>query len=104
MSIMTTSSHGSVVLMLASLAWAMLMLLLGLGSMVFGVGIVPIPVSAAWFLGLSGVAGGQFVFMVLVADRIVPRAPRSLVGTAELGAFVVFVLGIATVGYLWAMI
>jgi hypothetical protein len=79
---------------LASIAWAMLLLQLGLGSMVFGSGLAPIPVAATWFLGLSGVAGGQFVFMVLVADRIVPRAPRGLVGAAEAAAFMVFLAGL----------
>ena len=102
--IMTTSLHGSVVLMLMSLAWAMLMLLLGLGLMFLGAGFVPLPVWASWFLGMSGIAGGQFVFMVLVADRFVPRAPRSLVGTAELGAFVLFVIGIAAVACLSAIV
>ncbi len=47
----------------------------------------------AWIVaGLAGVAAGLFVFMVLVADRLVPHASRRLVVTAEMIVMVSFVL------------
>jgi hypothetical protein len=99
---MATSSLGNVVGRVvrtgACAVWGSLMVILGLSTMVFGVGVVPISDAAAFSLGLAGVAGGQFVFMVLVADRVMPRAPRPLIGAIELAAFAVFVVGVVQVG------
>ncbi len=44
--------------------------------------------------GLAGLAAGQFVFMVLVADRWFPRASRRFVRVAEAITFGVFVVGL----------
>lgn len=44
--------------------------------------------------GLAGLAAGQFVFMVLVADRWFPRASRRFVRVAEAITFAVFVGGL----------
>lgn len=44
--------------------------------------------------GVAGLAAGQFVFMVLVADRWFPRASRRFVRVAEAITFGVFVVGL----------
>lgn len=44
--------------------------------------------------GLAALGAGLFVFMVLAADRLFPRADRGLVAGAELGAMGVFLAGL----------
>jgi len=52
--------------------------------------------------GLAAIAGGQFVFMAWVADRLLPGAARRLVGPMEVACFLVFVAGL--VGTLWFLV
>jgi hypothetical protein len=44
--------------------------------------------------GASLVGAGQFLFMMLVADRLFPRASRRFVRPLEAGAFLVFAAGL----------
>lgn len=39
--------------------------------------------SAARFGGFAAIAGGQFVFLVVVADRLCPGANRAVVASVE---------------------
>jgi len=71
-------------------AWAGVMLVLGLATLVDGPGAVPLPRLALWCFGSAAVAGGQFVFMVMVADRFFGRADRRFVIGIEAAAFSVF--------------
>ncbi len=56
------------------------------------------PVTGAWmrshafWLGLSALCAGQFVFMAAVADRWFPYADRRLVGLLEGGVFLGLIL------------
>jgi hypothetical protein len=47
--------------------------------------------------GLSLAAAGQFVFLVLVADRFFPGANRRLVIVSESVVFALFLVGLASV-------
>ncbi len=47
------------------------------------------------WLGVTALAGGQFVFMVLVSDRLFPRASRPLVLVVEGLTLLVFLAGVA---------
>lgn len=77
-------------------------MLLGLSLLIDGPGPLPLPEHLFTFLGLAAVAGGQFVFMVLVADRAFSRASRRLTFAAELVAFAAFVIGLgATMVLVW---
>ncbi len=44
--------------------------------------------------GLSLVGAGQFLFMMLVADRLFPRASRPVVRALESGSFLLFLGGL----------
>ena len=70
------------------------MVVLGIATLVDGPGIVPVPRFTFVFLGSAAVAGGSFVFMVLVADRFFGRAARSMVSGLETLAFSVFLGGV----------
>ena len=74
--------------------WAGVMLVLGIATLVDGPGPVPVPRFTFIFLGSAAVAGGQFVFMVLVADRFFSRASRPMVTALETLAFAVFLGGV----------
>jgi hypothetical protein len=91
-----------IVRVVAATAWAGVMVLSGLW-IVF---ILPeqLPrvnptLSAA--AGLAIAAGGQFVFMILVADRVYPRASRRITGVAEAAAFIAFAAGLGLA--VWAL-
>lgn len=73
--------------------WAGVMLVLGIATLVDGAGPVPVPRATFWFLGAAAVAGGQFVFMVLVADRFFAHAARAVVSGLETLAFLIFLGG-----------
>ncbi len=45
--------------------------------------------------GVTLVFMGQFTFMKMVADRLFPRANRTLTSTLEAGCFLVFLIGAA---------
>lgn len=74
-----------------ALLWAVGMGVLGLGMLVGSSSPIIAPGSpAAPSLGIAGVAGGWFVFLVLVADAWFPRAWRGLAVGSEALALVVF--------------
>lgn len=81
--------------------WAAVMVLLGLGVLIDGRGALPVPESLFSFLGLGAISGGQFVFMVLVADRLFPHANRRMTALAEVVAFTFFSVGVGTSIYLF---
>jgi len=75
--------------------WAGL-LVVGGGLMVarsgaFWPGVQPATVCA----GLTGVAAGEFVFAVIVADRLFPQASRRVTATVETTAGGLLVVGLA---------
>lgn len=49
-------------------------------------------------MGLAGILGGAFLFMVLVADRLFPRADRRVVTAAEAITFLGFLVGLIVSG------
>jgi len=53
----------------------------------------PIPARSALGLGVAAIAGGQFVFMTLVADRWCPHVSRPVRLAAEATAFAGFAAG-----------
>jgi len=79
--------------------WAGVMSILGLIVLADGPGALPVPDVLFSFLGLGAVSGGQFVFMVLVADRLFPAAYHRMAVLAEGVAFSLFVIGIGASGY-----
>lgn len=52
--------------------------------------------------GSALLAGGQFLFLVLVADRVFPRASSRLVWAIEVLLFAAFVLGLGAALYMLA--
>jgi hypothetical protein len=54
----------------------------------------PLPLSAHlfWPLGIAAVTGGQFIFMVLVADRSIRGAHRRVIVLVEICTFATFLL------------
>lgn len=87
-------------LTLPALIWAVGLVVLGLTLLGQGAagGYFPQVVRGRDWLGLAGVAGGLFVFMLLVADRWFPRAfPRTL-ATLEGVVFAAFVLTLGGFG------
>lgn len=90
-----------VVRFVAATAWAAVLVLSGLWVM-FSVPMqVPI-LKPSWCVpfGLAVAAGGQFVFMILVADRMFPSADRRLVGLIEAACFLAFVGGVGLTAWL----
>jgi hypothetical protein len=76
----------------AATLWASVLSVTGLWAMLSASREWPM-FGPAWIVaGVAGVAAGLFVFMVLVADRLVPSASRRLVVTVELAVMVSFVL------------
>ncbi|MBK9189009.1 MAG: hypothetical protein IPM33_08645 [Phycisphaerales bacterium] len=84
-----------------AILWAGVMSLLGLIVLADGPGALPVPDALFSFLGLGAVSGGQFVFMVLVADRLFPAASRRMAVLAEGVALALFVLGIGASVYVF---
>jgi len=77
----------------AASLWAAAMIMLGLGLIFEGQTWFELPREVYLFAGVSAVGGGQFVFMVLVADRLLNGMHRRWVMWAEASAFGVFLLG-----------
>ena len=44
--------------------------------------------------GVMALGGGHFVFMTMVADRLLPRARRGFIAVAELVSFLAFLIGL----------
>jgi hypothetical protein len=76
--------------------WSGVMLAAGLGTLT---SLGPMGLSALERLGMGVAlaAAGQFVFLVLVADRFFPQANRRLVVVSESIVFALFVAGLASV-------
>lgn len=87
-------------LTLPSLLWAAGLVVLGLALLGHGAagGHLPQVVRGREWLGMAGVAGGLFVFMLLVADRWFPRAFPRTVAILEGVVFAVFVMTLAGFG------
>ncbi len=82
-----------------AIAWAAVLSILGIVTLVDGPGPLPLPHEAFVLLGIAAIAAGQFVFAVLVADRWFPRAHRGLIARAEAVMLLTFVLGLVLAGY-----
>ena len=73
--------------------WAGAMVVTGLWTMLADPAPWPVVAPVRWLVGPTLAAGGLFVFMVLVADRLFPRASRPMILMAEAGCFAAFVAG-----------
>lgn len=80
-------------LAVASCVWAAVMLGAGLAMLT---SLRPLGLSGVLRIGagLTLASAGQFIFLVLVADRFFPDANRRLVITAEAFVFAVFMVGL----------
>lgn len=85
----------------AAAAWAWLMLICGWWAILSGPQEWPILKGISFLGGVTMAAGGQLVFMVLVADRLFPYASRRLMLGLELASFLTFLSGLGAV--LWAL-
>lgn len=83
--------------LLTATPWALLLAVAGVRLLEEGAAIVALPgaerVSAA--AGMTALAAGMLVFMCLVADRLLPRANRTMVLGCELACCVVLFAGVA---------
>lgn len=79
----------------AACTWAGLMTVVGLWAIVRAPERWPTFGHLFPFGGVAFLLGGQFVFMVLVADRLFPRASRLMVTTLESLCFLGFIAGLA---------
>jgi len=82
--------------------WAGVLVVLGMWVMFSLSQRMPVLAPVLQSGGLAAVAGGQFVFMAWVADRLLPGAARRVVGPLEVLCFLVFVGGLA--GTLWFLL
>jgi hypothetical protein len=84
-------------LILLGVAWGGCLVVMGL----FALAAEPTPGSPLMWLGVSGIAAGNFVFMEVVADRVIRPARRRALDASEAGAACCFVLALAAAGALW---
>lgn len=91
----------SMVIALAT-AWAAGWMVLGLWLIVAspamlhsGMGSVSIPAALRWSGGFTAICAGQLVFLLLVADRVFPRASRRVVWPVELTVSAGLFVGLA---------
>lgn len=70
--------------------WAAAMVQVGFSACFGGMSALPVSTGILRLLGIAGVAGGLFVFMVLVADRWFHHALRPMVVVSEIVMLVVF--------------
>jgi hypothetical protein len=91
----TLRTRTRIALALASCVWAAVLVAAGLGTLT---SLRPGGLSGLERLGtgVAMAAAGQFVFLVLVADRLFPRANRRLVIVAEAVVFALFLAGLAS--------
>ncbi|MCE7974059.1 MAG: hypothetical protein DYG92_06995 [Leptolyngbya sp. PLA1] len=89
-----------IALSLPALAWAGGLVVLGLALLGHGAAGGPLPqvVGGRDWLGLAALAGGLFVFMLLVADRWFPRAAPRAVAILEAAVFALFALTLVGFG------
>lgn len=57
--------------------------------------------SASWWAGVAALAAGNFVFMEVVADRLMPAAPRPMITLCEAGAAATMLAALAVAAALW---
>lgn len=74
--------------------WAALLTITGLWVLFTIPDQWPLLKPVCFLCGASLVGAGQFLFMMLVADRLFPRASRKVVRPLEAGAFAVFLGGL----------
>ena len=81
-------------------AWALALSVVGLWLLVRSPGAIPglLPLSTS--AGLAALAGGQILFMTMVADRYFPRASQGLVATLEIAAACLFFAGASAFAWL----
>lgn len=79
---------------LLATGWAGLLVLAGLWSIAVGTERLPALGQGWWVLGLTAVSMGQFVFAVLVADRLFPHASVRLTMAVEGTAAAAFLSGL----------
>jgi hypothetical protein len=82
-------------------AWAGVMTVLGLGALLSAPARWPLFEPHLLLVGVMLLAGGQYVFMVLVADRAFPSASQRLTMSMELTSLGLFLAGLA--GVLWLL-
>lgn len=92
-------AHAAGPLVLLAAAWAGVMSVLGLAAMLGGPGHWPRGLGAG--LGLAALAGGQFVFMALAAERWFPRCARAVALGLEVLTLAAFAAGVLLAG--WAL-
>ncbi len=95
-------AHRTTILTLLALgsAWGLCLVLAGLHAMNLAFradALDPVLIS----LGVAGVAAGNFVFMEVVADRILPASGRRLRDLAEIAAAGLMVFALAAAGAIW---
>ncbi len=78
----------------AATLWAALLAVLGLMVLLDRTGPLSLPGRLGPLIGVGAIAGAQFVFMVLVADRWFPKASRTMVWCLEVGSIAVFLTGV----------
>jgi hypothetical protein len=96
-----TQRIGLGVRVVAAASWAWLMVMCGWWAILSGPHEWPIFRGVSLLSGLTMAAGGQLVFMVLVADRVFPGASRRMMLALELVSFLAFLSGLGAV--LWAL-
>lgn len=94
---------GTAVRATAATTWAATLLLTGLWVAMNGPERWPVPRELCLMGGSALLAGGQFLFLVLVADRAFPRASSRLVWAVEVLLFFAFVLGLGAALYMLAV-
>lgn len=92
---------GAAVRAVAATAWAGTLLLTGMWVAMNGPDRWPVPKELCLLGGVALLSGGQFLFLVLVADRMFPRASSRLVWMVEVLLFAAFVGGLG--GAFWLM-
>lgn len=94
---------GTAVRAAVATTWAATLLLTGLWVAMNGPERWPVPRELCLMGGSALLAGGQFLFLVLVADRVFPRASSRLVWAVEVLLFAAFVLGLGAALYMLAV-
>jgi hypothetical protein len=80
--------------------WAGCLVLTGLYALGLGGGWQS-GTSASWWAGAAALAAGNFVFMEVVADRLMPAAPRPMITVCEAAAAVAMLAALAVAAALW---
>lgn len=91
---------GTAVRAAVATTWAATLLLTGLWVAMNGPERWPVPRELCLMGGSALLAGGQFLFLVLVADRAFPRASSRLVWGVEVLLFAAFILGLGAALYM----